>query len=209
VTQSVEVPGPEAIPEVRALLQHSNPQVRAAAAKGLALLAGGDAIPDLVQVLRDEEPGVRRAATEALLHLVQQVTLHDVPALRGLVEHPDPAVQRVAAEGLAEAVGTAGPEDIATLRELLAVEAAPVRRAVAKALARVGGRDAIPDLRGLLKDLDPTVREASEEALRELVTEEDLDWLAEWVIAHPLDAMGEAANRLLVHLDGELYGPFD
>jgi HEAT repeat protein len=207
--QPIEMPGPEAIPEVRALLKHSNPQVRGAAAKGLVLLAGSDAIPDLVQVLRYEEPGVRQVVTGALLHLLQQVTLHDVPTLRGLVEHPDPAVQRVAAEGLAGAVGTAGPEDIAILRELLAMEAVAVRRAVAKALARVGGRDAIPDLRRLLKDQDSTVREASEEALRGLVTEEDLDWLAEWVIAHPLDAMGEAANRLLVHLDGALYGPFD
>jgi HEAT repeat protein len=175
----------------------------------LAVLAGSDAIPDLVRALRDKQSAVRQAVTGALLHLVQQATWGDVPTLRGLLKHQNPAVQRVAAEGLIGAVGTAGPEDIAGLRELLAVEAAPLRRAVAKALARVAGRDAVPDLRRLLRDQNPAVREASEEALRDLVTEEDVDWLAECVIAHPLDAMGEAANRLLVHVDSELYGPYD
>jgi hypothetical protein len=53
------------------------------------------------------------------------------------------------------------------------------------------------------------VQRAAEEALRGIVAEEDMAWLGEWVIAQPLNPTGEAAHRLLVFLDEQLYGPFD
>jgi hypothetical protein len=54
-----------------------------------------------------------------------------------------------------------------------------------------------------------SVRRAAVEALKKLVTEDDLTWLAEWVVRHPLAGTGEAANDLLMYLDRKLYCPFE
>ena len=51
-------------------------------------------------------------------------------------------------------------------------------------------------------------RRAALRALEELVTGDDLTWLAEWVARYPLAEIGEAANHLLIHLDRKLYCPF-
>ena len=43
------------------------------------------------------------------------------------------------------------------------------------------------------------------EALGPLLTEDDLDWLCDWVIRQPLS---EAANRLVIDLGRRLYFPY-
>ena len=51
------------------------------------------------------------------------------------------------------------------------------------------------------------MRWAAAEALKELVVEDDLSWLAEWVASYPLAQVGEMVNRVLIHLDRKLYFP--
>jgi len=72
------------------------------------------------------------------------------------------------------------------------------------------GREAIPDPRERLKDADEYVRGEALQALEALVTEDDLEWLAEWGTHHyTLAETGEAINSLLIHLDRKLYCPFE
>lgn len=84
-----------------------------------------------------------------------------------------------------------------------------VRRAAAQALAQVAGREAIPDLRELLKDDDEDVRLETVEVLEALVAEEDLEWLVEWATHYTFAETGREINSLLIHLDRKLYCPFE
>ena len=52
------------------------------------------------------------------------------------------------------------------------------------------------------------MRWAAVKALEELVAEDYLGWLDEWVLRYPPAETGELANRVLIHLDRKLYFPF-
>jgi len=206
-----QVAGREEIPDLREMLKDGNRRVRRAAAEALAQAlqrVGWDGIPDLREMLKDENRRVRWAAVKAL----GQVAGRDaIPDLREILKDRDRDVRQAAAEVLAQILQQRmGRDEIPDLQEILKDGNWRVRRAAVKALAQIlqqMGRDAIPDLREMLKDEDGDVRQAAVRALQELVTENDLAWLVEWVIRYPLAQAGEQANHLLIHLDRRLYFP--
>jgi len=199
----------DTISYLRKLLKDQHPEVRKAAVQALAQVAGRDTISDLRKLLKDQDWGVRFAAGQALAQVLQQIGREAIPNLRKLLNARNWEVQWAAAQALTQILQQMGQEAIPDLRELLNEENSVVRGEAALALAQVAGREAIPDLQELLKDEDENIWRTAVKALEELVTEDDLKWLSEWVVRYPLSETGEAANRLFIHLDRKLYCPFD
>jgi HEAT repeat protein len=195
-----QVAGPDAIPDLRKMLQGGDESVQWTAAKALAQVLqqmGRDAIPDLREMLKDEDGGVQRAAAKALAQILQQMGQDAIPDLREMLKGVDERVRRAAVQALAQ---VAGRDAIPDLREMLEDEDEGVRWEGARALAQIlqqMGRDAIPDLRKMLKDGEMFVRGVAAEALaqvagrdaipdlREMLKDEhgDVQQAAVWALA--------------------------
>ncbi len=227
--------GREAIPDLRKLLRADSSDAQITAAQILVRIAGRDAIPDLQAVVNDTST-YEDAWIEVLQILAQLGGQRHIPDLRKMLKDSRWPIRERAIRGLAAIMGQqAIPhlrhllEDespdvrattVRTLASLGAQQVIPdllkmlndstwqVQIEALEALACLGEREAIPRLQEALRDEEGVVREQAEGMLENLVTEDDLDWLSEWVIRYPLSGTGEAARRILVHLERRLYCSF-
>lgn len=225
----VRYAGPLAASELRGLLNDEHIPVRLEAAQGLAQIAGREALSDLRELLASSDAAVRRMVWRDLLPgVLEQAEECDIPDLLELLDvaldvlsgprYEYPKGGRIydrhrAVLPVARAIPyvlarLAGGRALPTLRELLKSKDDDVRVAAIESLARGVGREAIPDLRDMLGSGSARVNEALSKELAELVTEQDIAWLCEWVVRYQLTPVGEIARDVLTHLDRELYCPF-
>ncbi|HUT18964.1 MAG TPA: HEAT repeat domain-containing protein [Anaerolineae bacterium] len=146
---------------------------------------------------------MRCAAAETLAEIDAREA---IPDLRTMLQDSDWPLRQAAARAIAQ---VAGREAIPDLRTLLKDENWRVRDAAAQAFTQVAGREAISDLQTMLKAPGLLMRRHAADALGKLLIEDDITWLAEWVVRYPLSEPGGSANQLLIHLDRKLYCPFE
>ncbi|HVK09773.1 MAG TPA: HEAT repeat domain-containing protein [Gemmataceae bacterium] len=162
---------PEAVEPLRMLLQDPSPEVKAAAAKGLAALNAyaAPAVPELVPLLQDQDQAVRDAAAEAI-GKTGPLTAEVTETLAGGLASEDTMVRA----RTAEVIGTIGPaaeESAPALVELLDDENDRVRAKAVKALSQIGegaADVAVPRLVRALRDPDAWVSALAAEALGEM-----------------------------------------
>jgi len=115
-------------PDLLALLEDADPQVREAAAQLLGEDGDPAAVDPLLELLHDPAEAVRAAATEALGWMRSRQAL---PALSGALHDPSDLVRAAAARALGR---IRDPSALSTLQPLAADPSTDVRRAVAEAL---------------------------------------------------------------------------
>lgn len=91
-----ELRHPSARSVIQPFLDHTEPRVRAAAARALGAIATADDQPALLALVSDPDPVVRRAACSAL-----SAESSALPALRQRLSDPDPTVAQLARRALA------------------------------------------------------------------------------------------------------------
>jgi len=153
-------------------LGSSDPEARAAAARGLAL-SGNEAavaVPQLVEALRDENADVRRAVIEALMSIGRPADVAAKPLAQALGRDTHPDVRRAAQRAL-ERMGSRASAAVPELVDALAAEDPAVRRAVIGVIGAVGVRTQAVErslARVLVADDEPRVRSAARDALSTL-----------------------------------------
>jgi HEAT repeat protein len=226
----------EAIPDMRALLYGNHGWLtKKAVAQALGEIGAIEAIPDLRALLDTREYELPQMVAMVLVRNFSPLQLGGNRDLRALIQDRDRAVQKAAIRVLGErGVREAIPDLCALLRgndkdvwgvaalslgELGAHEAIPDLRALlhdsywtareeaAHALGQLSAREAIPDLRVLLDESDIGCRQAAAKALQSLMMEEDMDWLAAWILDHSFSPGADDASRLLAALDRRFYSP--
>ena len=167
-----------ALPRLAEVLRNDpDPAVRSAAAEAIRKMspASRAVVGDLAAALRDPEPFVRMNACIALLSLKEEAR----PAIPDLIagagdEENDTNLDQFSMtirQSMLRALGVAAAgtgDAVPTLSALLEGPAADASRAIAAhglGLAGPHAREAAPLLRALLRDHDPDVRAAAEEAL--------------------------------------------
>ncbi len=172
---------PGVVPPLAAILA-DDPDAEARHCAALALLKTGPearaAVPELAQALADEEPSVRMNAALVLAQLGTDAR-PAVPALIEAVERRGNrtnlgeftfTIQEMAALALGRASAGSSVAVPVLTRFLKAARSASTRMGLASALGKVGApaRSAVPQLRALLSDDVPEVREAAAEALKSI-----------------------------------------
>jgi HEAT repeat protein len=209
VSELARVMGPEDISDLQEMLRNKDRNVKCRAAEVLAKIyyrMGPEGIHGLREMLNHREARVRWRAVCALEQPVDQVLFSELQRL--LLEDSDVRVREEAARVLAQIMQGIGQEGIPCLESMSAIRNENIRKEAERALVQVRrqeGRDGIPYLKEMLKDAYSYLRPGAAEALKELMTEEDLAWLTEWVICYPESGLQEVVNELLVHLDHRLY----
>src|SRR5260370_1009086 len=148
-------------PELRALLQHQDPRIRAAALDQLGEQKKSEALPEMRELLRDPTPEVRAAALGAVCAIEQEAAVQTVLPFLEVKNAPEAVVRAAAAvalirhagldgvlaaaEPLKQLLGTREAAD--ALLTVLTTREAAVRKAAARALARLTRRQ-----RGLVID---------------------------------------------------------
>jgi HEAT repeat protein len=174
-------------PVTEALKEDEDPDVRAAAAKGLGVLREEQGFGPLVSALKDRKPEVRTAAAQALRQfgdkraidpLIQSledvnhhVRWHVANTLTALGWRPNSDTEfvlRSVALGQHEEAAAYGKESVALLISALEDMTAPKRQAAAAALGKTGDNRAIKPLETALEDHDNHVRVAAVEALSQI-----------------------------------------
>lgn len=128
---------------------------------------GDEAKPSvpLLRRLRDtcDDADLRRAAVLALSRLDGE---DPIPELAKALKDPDPVARGRAAQQLARM----GKAAVPALRAALKEDDAGVRASTLGVLGRIGGdaRDAVPDLKPLLKHEDPLIRKLAADALKRI-----------------------------------------
>jgi hypothetical protein len=172
---------PEVVPALAKILAE-DPDAEARHRAALSLLKIGSpartAVPELAQALDDEEPAVRMNAALALSALGAEAR-PAVPALIEAIERKDNrtnlgtfffTIQEIAVQALGQAgAGTSAGVPVLT-RALKAARSTQTRQVLARALGNIGAaaRPAAPQLRSLLSNKLPAVREAAAEALKRI-----------------------------------------
>ena len=151
------VPGGDFSAELRALLLHEDPRIRASAAERLGEARVEAARERLRALLADDVPEVRGAALGAVCAIEEE---HAIPTVVPFLDPGNPAVVRAAGAvalirhgGLDGLLAAAAPLDA-----LLTAADADDRAAAAHALERIGVRGFYRPLMGFLRDPDPLVR---------------------------------------------------
>jgi len=175
------------------LLKSKRSDMREVACRGLGMMGGDDSVAPLVEATGDSEGAVRRAAYVALsmlgtpgavgaiikglnlgerdisiaiLDSIDSITTDELrAAVRGLLGDPDLWVRHHAATLLGEMMDSDAEED---LLKVLEEDAPPVKAAAAGALARLASMRAVPVLKNLYADSDPSLRSAIERAIEEI-----------------------------------------
>jgi len=137
---------PEALKQLRRLLDEADSEVRAEAVKTLRESGDRESVDRIVELLGDEDPRVR---AEAVKTLRDWGVVEAVPALEGLVGDEDTRVRR---EAVAALTALEGRRAVPLLEELLSNEDAEVRREAALRLAELGDRSAVGPLEAIYKE---------------------------------------------------------
>lgn len=171
--------GPDAVSELRPLLDDWDADVRSAAgrslANALAQLAldapagDSDEMAELRTMMGSSDRSTRLASTQVVAGLLARQGRAAIPELRQLLDDADPQVRQAARNALEEVLAEVGREAIPDLEVMLEDSNWDVWQAAGLALARVLselGQPGLPALRGLLREgEDPEVRRAAGAAL--------------------------------------------
>jgi HEAT repeat protein len=178
---------PGAVEALRRALADDDPEVRAAALRGLAGAPDGMA-EDMVPLLSDAEPRVRIAAAQAVAAHSEPSALG--PRVRPLLEDPDPEVRAAAAGALLPSDDQAG----IVLGIMARSPRASWRRAALSALARAEKEPEL--LIGALADTDPSVRRQAVAAVGDLDPARSVDPLISALGDPDAGVRGAAAEAL-------------
>lgn len=192
----------EVVPELVALLDREEPDLRSAALEALVRLRARPAADRIVLLMkRDGVQRLRERAAEALLALDHREAIPDIASLlRG--------GESAVVHGVLERFG--GPEVVQALRPRLGALDPDARRWTATLLGRIGDPSAGPAVRRLLDDDHPAVVLEARVAVARRATAREvselLEWLdlPDWTLRHAiLDALarldaGDAAVPRLV-----------
>jgi HEAT repeat protein len=167
-------------PELRELLKHDDPAIRAAAVQQLGELSRADALDEMRALLRDAVPEVRAAALGAVCAIEQEKAVATVLPFLEVKNAPEAVVRAAAAVALIRHAGLDGVLAAAEpLKQLLAAEDPRDRAAAADALGNIGVRGFFRPLLSFLRDPDPMVRRRAIAAAGKLRTPELIPSLVE------------------------------
>ncbi len=154
------------LPNLAALLAHSDPDRRWWAVRALAAVGTPAAYDRIVTALEDSEADVRAAAAQGLGELGEQglTTPAAISALVRCLDDSSPLVARIVADGLARIGEPAVPALIAALQSA----STPVRAGAARALSIIQPEKAVPALCAALNDPSAIVTYYVEEALERM-----------------------------------------
>ncbi|MGZ6124060.1 MAG: Npt1/Npt2 family nucleotide transporter, partial [Myxococcales bacterium] len=146
-------------PELRDLLRHRDPRVRAAATEQLGALRRAEAAEEMRGLLRDPVAEVRAAALGGLCAVEQEAAVPTVLPFLEPRTAPEAVVRAAAAVALIRHAGIDGVLAAAEpLKQLLAAEDPRDRAAAADALGNIGVSGFFRPLLAFLRDEDLTVR---------------------------------------------------
>jgi HEAT repeat protein len=160
-------------PELRQLLKHEDPSIRAAALQQLGEQKKSEAIDEMRALLRDPEPEVRAAALGAVCAIEQERAVQTVLPFLDVKNAPEAVVRAAAAVALIRHAGLDGVLAAAEpLKQLLGAEDPADRAAAADALGNIGVRGFFRPLLSFLRDPDDMVRRRAIAAAGKLRTPE-------------------------------------
>ncbi|HUJ24412.1 MAG TPA: Npt1/Npt2 family nucleotide transporter [Myxococcales bacterium] len=167
-------------PELRELLRHEDPEIRAAAVAQLGELQRADSLEEMRALLADPVPDVRAAALGAVCAIEQERAVPTVLPFLDIANAPEAVVRAAAAVALIRHAGLDGVLAAAEpLKQLLAAEDPRDRAAAADALGNIGVRGFYRPLLSFLRDPDPRVRRRAIAAAGKLRTPELIPALVE------------------------------
>jgi ATP/ADP translocase/HEAT repeat protein len=167
-------------PELRALLSHTDPRLRAASAQLLGELRNQEAHAEMRALLTDPVPEVRAAALGAVCAVEQEAAVATVMPFLEIKNAPEAVVRAAAAVALIRHAGLDGVLAAAEpLKQLLAAADPADRAAAADALGNIGVRGFFRPLLAFLRDPDPFVRRRAIAAAGKLCTPELIPALIE------------------------------
>ncbi len=160
-------------PELRALLQHVDPRVRAVAVERLGEIKAQACLEEMRVLLSDPAPEVRASALGAVCAIEQENSIPTVTPFLDPVKAPEAIVRAAAAVALIRHAGLDGVLAAAEpLKALLAAADPRDRASAADALGNIGVRGFYRPLLSFLKDPDPMVRRRALTAAGKLKTPE-------------------------------------
>ena len=166
--------------ELRDLLKHQDPNIRAAALGQLGEQKKSEAITEMRALLQDPVPEVRAAALGAVCAIEQEGAVPTVLPFLEVRNAPEAVVRAAAAVALIRHAGIDGVLAAAEpLKQLLAAEDPRDRAAAADALGNIGVRGFFRPLLAFLRDPDPMVRRRAIAAAGKLRTPELIPALIE------------------------------
>jgi len=167
-------------PELRELLKHPDPSIRAAALEQLGEQKKVEALAEMRACLQDAVPEVRAAALGAVCAVEQENAVQTVLPFLEIKNAPEAVVRAAAAVALIRHAGLDGVLAAAEpLKQLLAAEDPADRAAAADALGNIGVRGFFRPLLAFLRDSDPMVRRRAIAAAGKLRTPELIPSLIE------------------------------
>lgn len=188
-------------PELRGLLRHPDPTLRAAAAQQLGDLETAAALQDLRGLLDDPVPEVRAAALGAVCALEHEKAVPTILPFLQTSRAPEAVVRAAAAVALIRYAGLEGVLAAAEpLKELLAAADPCDRSAAADALGGIGVRGFYRPLLAFLRDPDAGVRRRAIAAAGKLRSPELVPSLVEQFRRR--ETALEAASALAAHGPG-------
>jgi HEAT repeat protein/ATP/ADP translocase len=167
-------------PELRGLLRHEDPQVRAAAVNWLGEFRIAEALQEMRALLEDPSPEVRASALGAVCAIEQENSVQTVMPFLDAQKAPEAIVRAAAAVALIRHAGLDGVLAAAEpLKALLAAQDPRDRAAAADALGNIGVRGFYRPLLSFLRDQDAMVRRHAIAAAGKLKTPELIPPLVE------------------------------
>jgi AAA family ATP:ADP antiporter len=161
------------VPELRGLLKHEDPRVRAVVVERLGEVKAADALEEMRLLLADPSPEVRAAALGAVCAIEQENSIPTVMPFLDITKEPQAIVRAAAAVALIRHAGLDGVLTAAEpLKALLAAADPRDRASAADALGNIGVRGFYRPLLAFLKDADPMVRRRALTAAGKLKTPE-------------------------------------
>jgi HEAT repeat protein len=146
-------------PELRELLRHQDPRIRAEALLQLGEQKKAEALDEMRALLKDPVPEVRAAALGAVCAIEQEAAVATVLPFLQVENAPEAVVRAAAAVALIRHAGLDGVLAAAEpLKQLLAADDPRDRAAAADALGNIGVRGFFRPLLVFLRDADPMVR---------------------------------------------------
>ncbi len=167
-------------PELRELLSHQDPRIRALSVSQLGEQQHAAALGQMRALLKDAVPEVRAAALSAVCAVEQDAALPELLPFLEVQNAPEAVVRAAAAVALIRHAGLDGMLAAAdALKALLAAKDPRDRAAAADALGNIGVRGFYRPLLAFLRDPDPMVRRRAIAAAGKLRTPELIPALVE------------------------------
>jgi HEAT repeat protein len=190
----------ERIPQLTALLQDRDIELRRTAAQSLGKIGDPSPAPALVSALHDPDPLVRQYSAWALGHIGEAaLPIAGMALVEALAADPAEEVKRSAAEALGQMAASEGaaPKLVGRLTALLENADSATKRAAVMALASIEAGSSYTALTKVVHDENPRNRQAAVAALGELADRRAIPLLADRVLKDAdAGVRAEAAFRL-------------